>query len=166
MFVSGISGTRITITGLSLLLFIFLFALTPAPVFAESAWLSNHFFAEKIELLQTGTPVITGYPIVNSVSGPGPYKFDSYTQIITTSGKHKIRMNLIHTQSGKTYASNLFDVTASYDGYSHDLVGHWQFTSKTPGWYRLEILRMNGTSSPELISTFFLYQSIDAKNNN
>jgi hypothetical protein len=163
MFVSGISGTRITITGLSLLLFIFLFALIPTPVFAEAAWLSNHFFAEKIEVLQSGSPVITGYPIVNSVSGPGPHKFDSYTQIITISGKHKIRMNLIHTQSGKIYASNLFDVTAAYDGYSHDLVGHWQFTSNMPGWHRLEILRIKGTSSQELISTFFFHQSIDAK---
>lgn len=138
-------------------LFFWIFGLYPSLGFAQSAWLSNHFMANNIERLPDDTFAITEYPIVSTLSGPGPYRFASYTQMITARGKHKIKMQILQDTSKKIYQVNNYTVDADYDGYIDEHICHWNYTCEESGWYKMEIFLDKGSDTPELIGTFYFY---------
>ncbi|HBS60339.1 MAG TPA: hypothetical protein DEA44_13845 [Firmicutes bacterium] len=138
-------------------LLISLFCLSAHPASAQSAWLANHFMAKKITLLPDGTPTISEYPVICTLSGPGPFYFDSCTQIITARGVHKFRIQLLEDATNKLVQMSKYTVNAAYDGYIDARVCSWKWKGKTSGWYRIEIVCDNGPQPPDIIGTFFFY---------
>lgn len=133
------------------------FCLYPAWADAQSAWLANHFMAKKIARLPDGTVAIREYPIICALSGSGPFVFDSCTQIITSRGPHKFRIQLVQDATNKLLQVSNYTVEAAYDGFIDARICHWKCNEKDSGWYRIEILSVNDYRSQENIGTFYFY---------
>jgi|GEM_PF-3853529 len=156
-----LSYQRITIQTLALLLTLSLGLLLIGQhhVFAQSAWLANHFSAKKIDILPNNVAVITTYPVLSHLIGPGPYNFDSYTQIITGKGRHCIQLRIIHDASGQICEAESYEIDAPYDGYTDGHLCNWVHRFRESGWYRIEIQCSPENQPPEIIGTFYFYQA-------
>ena len=142
-------------------LLIFLLYLYPGMASAQSAWLVNHFMAKKISLRPDGIPTISQYPVICTLSGSGPFSFDSCSQIITARGVHKFRIQLLEDATNKLVQMSKYTVDAAYDGYIDTRVCSWTCKGINSGWYRIEIVCDNGPQPPEIIGTFFFYVQTD-----